>query len=152
MDFPTDIGEPQAEFEDAVCRLIESSDVFEIIERNMISDPFEPDAILMNEDEWTFRIVCWYQADDDEGFADIYPKTFGMRKWVTDHDEEPTYFLMGIGGTPQMPDHFYITRFFNIDETHMSLARLDAYRQSVFRFDFIYYYINRDLCRIFSPE
>ena len=46
---PCDCGELQAQFEDAVCRVFESEGSrFEILDRNMISDPFEPDITLMN--------------------------------------------------------------------------------------------------------
>ena len=79
MDILNDIGELQAQFEDAVCRLFESSDDFEILDRNMVSDPFEPDILLMDADEWVFRVVCWYQREVNEGCVNIYPRTFGMK-------------------------------------------------------------------------
>lgn len=151
-DPPTDIGELQAEFEDSVCRLIESSDKYEILDRNISSDPFEPDISVMTEDEWVFRIVCWYQSEDDDGYVDIYPHTFNMRKWVTDHDEDPTFFIMGLGGSPQHPENLYITRFYNIYDSHMDLSDLEMFEVTLFRFDFIYHEINRELCRVFSPQ
>lgn len=152
LDVPNDIGEPQAQFEDAVCRLFESSEDYEILERNMYSDPFEPDIQLMDADEWVFRVVCWYQSEDDEGFVNIYPKTFGMRKWVTDHDDLPTFFLMGVGGTPSNPERFHLTRFFNIPHQYMDLSKMEDSALSMFDIRFVKHAIDRDFERIFSPD
>ena len=152
MDVPNDIGELQAQFEDAVCRMFESSDDFEILERNMVSDPFEPDILLMDADEWVFRVVCWYQREVDEGCVNIYPRTFGMRKWVTDHDDLPTFFMMGVGGTPQKPEGFYLTRFFNVNSSCMDLKKFKDAFLTMFRIDFVKNAIDKDFIRIFSPE
>lgn len=151
-DVPSDIGELQAEFDDSVCRLIEASDKYEVLDRNMSDDPFEPDIVVMTEDEWIFRMVCWYQSEEDDGFVNIYPRTFGMRKWVTDHDDEPTFFIMGLGGTPQHPEKFFLTRFDKIYDSFIEIDYLKKFELTLFRFDFIYNEVNHELCRVFSPE
>ena len=150
MRAPCDCGEPQAEFEDAVCAVLESDgSPYEILDRNYTSDPFEPDIVLMNEDEWVFRMVCYYTQEED-GQVDIFPRTFPMRKWVTDHDDLPTYFVLGVNGTPQHPEYLYLCRFFEIASRYTKLESLRPYLVNCFRPEFFSNFIEKDLDRIFS--
>ena len=134
-----------------MCRVFESPDSpYEILDRNYSSDPFEPDIVLMDADEWVFRIVCYYTGYVDDGAVDIWPHTFPMRKWVTDHDELPTFFVLGVEGTPQHPEEMYFTRFFNINKKCIKLTELRDYTLNVFRIDMFRDVIEKDFERIFS--
>ena len=101
-EVPCDIGEPQMLFDDAVCRMFEDPDgEYEVLDRNMNNDPFEPDIVVMDSDEWVFTVLCYYIEDyPADGFVEIYPKTFGMRKWVQDDSDRPAFLALGVGGTP----------------------------------------------------
>ena len=153
MEPPTDIGEPQAEFEDAVCRRFESDGSgFEVLDRNMSSDPFEPDLVVMDSDEWVFRIVCYYIEDPpSDGTVVLFPRTFGMRKWVTDSDETPTFLVFGIGGTPQNPEMLFFGRFFEFPDQVVDLKNKMQHLVSCFRIDLLGSVVERELERIYSP-
>ena len=150
---PCDCGELQAQFEDSVCRVFESEGSrFEILDRNMISDPFEPDITLMDEDEWVFNLVCHYIEEvPDNGDLLIFPKTFGMRKWVPDSDDRPTFLVLGVGGTPRDPEMLFFTRFFNVHSVSMNISSLMEYSLNCFRLDFFDPIIMKDFERMYSP-
>ena len=64
MDPSSDCEEKQSQFEDAVCRIFETDGTrYEILDRNMLSDPFEPDIVLMDEDEWVLSLICCVAFD-----------------------------------------------------------------------------------------
>ncbi len=147
---PTDFREPQDEFDDAVCRIFDSSDRYEILDRNLTNDPFEPDIVVMDEDEWVFNIVCYF-VDEDEDNMVLYPKTFDMRKWVRDSDDEPTFLALGVGGTPQSPDRVYFTRFFNFNTRDVDLSKKSMYLVNWFRLEFMEKVVIDDFERIYGP-
>lgn len=153
MITPCDCGELQAQFEDAVCRVFESEGSrFEILDRNMISDPFEPDIVLMDDDEWILRLVCYYIEEIDGDNLHIFPKTFDMRKWVVDSDESPTFFILGVGGTPSHPEMLFFCRFFEINSDSMHIDVLRHFSLNLLRIDFLDDVITKDFERMYSPQ
>lgn len=104
----------------------------------------------MDRDEWVFRIVCYFTDYDEDGVVEIFPRTFPMRKWVTDHDDLPTYMALGVAGTPQHPESLFFSRFFNFGSRRMKLPELRPYMINVFRIDFFSDVIDKDFERIFS--
>lgn len=150
---PCDCGELQAQFEDAVCRVFESEGSrFEVLDRNMISDPFEPDIVLMDDDEWVMRLVCYYCEDYEGDSLSIFPKTFGMRKWVVDSDETPTFFILGVGGIPSRPESLFFCRFFEINSDVMQIDVLRRFSVNLLRIDFLDDLITKDFERMYSPQ
>ena len=81
---PCDIGKPQEDFCDEIASIFDCPDGrYEILDRNLSNDPFEPDIEVMDADEWAFNVICYYVEDSPaDGVVEIFPKTFGMRKWV----------------------------------------------------------------------
>ena len=142
-----------SEFKDVLHDILDSENcIFEILDVNEVSDPFETDFRLMNPDEWGFNLICHYsEICLDDGLISIFPSTFHMRKWISDVDEDPTFIAIGVGGTPASPEHFFLTRFYNINSQFMRLKDLEQYRQSCFRLDFIEHVIDSELIRIYSP-
>lgn len=153
-EVPCDIGEPQAEFEDAVCSILADPEGrYEVLDRNLSSDPFEPDIVMMDDDEWVFRIVCYYVEEVPcDGMVEIFPKTFGMRKWVRDADDEPTYLVLGVGGTPRTPEMVFFTRFFNFPSKTFDVSSKSEYRINWMRMDFMERVIDEDFERMYSPS
>ena len=65
---PSDIGEPQEEFCDRIAEIFDDPDGrYEVLDRNLSDDPFEPDIEVMDSDEWAFNILCYY-VEDTNGF------------------------------------------------------------------------------------
>ena len=61
---PSDIGEPQEEFCDRIAEIFDDPDGrYEVLDRNLSDDPFEPDIEVMDSDEWAFNILCYYVED-----------------------------------------------------------------------------------------
>lgn len=151
---PSDIGRPQAEFEDAVCRMLEDGGSgFEVLDRNMYDDPFEPDMVLMDSDEWVFNVLCYYIEDvPDDGVAEIYPTTFGMRKWVQDDSDRPAFLALGIGGTPGAPEHLYFSRFYDFPESRFDMESARGMLLNWMRPEFFCKVIEDEFERIFSPS
>ena len=81
---PCDIGAPQEEFCEAITEMFDDPDgMYEVLDTNLSDDPFEPDIEIMDSDEWVFNVLCYYVEDSpSDGVVEIFPKTFGMRKWV----------------------------------------------------------------------
>lgn len=154
MDPSSDCEEKQSQFEDAVCRIFETDGTrYEILDRNMLSDPFEPDIVLMDEDEWVLSLICSYFDDfSDEGYLRLFPDTFSKRKWVVDSDDSPVYILIGVGGSPSCPEHIFFTRFFNINSINISKDRLLEYSVNCFNLAFLDHEIMKDFERIYSPS
>ena len=153
-EVPCDIGEPQILFDDAVCRMFEDPDgEYEVLDRNMNNDPFEPDMVIMDSDEWVFTVLCYYIEDyPSDGFVEIYPKTFGMRKWVQDDSERPAFLALGVGGTPENPEELYFARFYNFGDSLVDLNDLKRFRINWMRPAFFDKVVREDFERIFSPR
>lgn len=151
---PCDIGELQAEFDDAVCSMFEDETCgFEVLDRNMSDDPFEPDIVVMDEDEWAFNILCYYIEDlPSDGIAVVYPTTFGMRKWVQDDSDKPAFLALGIGGTPRRPEYLYFARFFNFSSPYFHMDSGKDLLLNWMRPPFFHKVIRDEFDRLFSPQ
>ncbi len=150
---PSDIGEPQREFCDAIAAIFDDPDGnYEVLDRNPYDDPFEPDIEVMDSDEWAFNIVCYYvEESPSDGMVEIFPKTFGMRKWVQDDSDRPCFLALGIGGTPGNPEYLYFARFFHF--TDGSFCQEDGRGMLInwMRPEFFDKVITAEFERIFSP-
>ena len=151
---PCDIGGPQEEFEEHVISLFDDpGSGYEILDTNLADDPFEPDILLMDADEWVFTVLCYYVEDiPDDGVVWIFPRTFGMRKWVTDTDERPAFLVLGVGGTPHNPEYLYFGRFYDFPESDFHMEAGRRLLMNWFRMDFIDKAIRDEFERIFSPS
>lgn len=151
---PCDIREPQSQFDDAVCRMFDDPEGdYEILDRNMFNDPFEADIRLMDRDEWVFQVLCFYVEErPSDDVIEIYPTTFGMRKWVRDNDENPTFLALGVGGTPQHPELLYFSRFFNFPRMRFDLKEGMGLSINWMRSDFFDKVIKDDFQRMYSPN
>lgn len=151
---PCDIGIPQEEFEDAVCSMFDDPEGdYEILDRNMSNDPFEPDLVVMDSDEWVFNVLCYYVEDSpSDGFVEIFPQTFGMRKWVTDSSDRPTFLALGVGGSPSQPEYVYFTRFFNFNDFLVNLDTLRGFIINWMRPAFFDKVVRDEFERIYSPR
>ena len=151
---PCDIGAPQEEFEDIVCGIFDDPNGdYEILDRNEAHDPFEPDLVIMDSDEWVFNVLCYFVEDyPSDGFVEIFPETFGMRKWVQDDSEKPTFLALGVGGTPSNPDCLYFTRFFHFTDSIMDLKDLRVHMISWLRYDFLDKVVRDNFELIYSPN
>ncbi|MBR2092884.1 MAG: hypothetical protein IJ904_02400 [Candidatus Methanomethylophilaceae archaeon] len=142
--------EQQDLFIDAVS---EALDVwpFEVINRNEIHDPFEPDLTVMDQDEWVFTVVCqWCESAEDQ--IRFFPGTFDMRKWIQDDDERPLYFALGVGGTPENPDIMCFSRFFIYARDEWPVGRLDETRIRRLCPESIRKAVEKDFERMYSPS
>ncbi|MBQ8179965.1 MAG: hypothetical protein IJ026_05985 [Candidatus Methanomethylophilaceae archaeon] len=150
---PTDCGEPQAQFEDRVCSMFEADGgMFEVLDRNMSSDPFEPDIILMDADGWVLNILCYYVEElPADGRITLFPRTFGMRKWVEDSQERPAFLVLGVGGTTSSPEEVYFSRFFNFPSKDVDLSDMVGFRLNWFDYRFLERIITDDFERMYSP-
>lgn len=149
-ELPCDIGPEQEEFEEAVCGLFEDAG-YEVLDRNPSHDPFEPDITLMDEDEWVFTVLCYFTDDIEDGSVRIFPNTMGMRRWVTDHDDRPTFLVLGVGGSPISPETLYFGRFGGFPDRRFDL---DAYRRMILNWmsaEFFDDAVRKEFERIFSP-
>ena len=150
-DVPTDIGSLQADFEDTVCAVLEDAG-FEVLDRNPTHDPFEPDIVLMDEDEWVFNVICYFVEDAPfHGVAEIFPLTFDMRKWVQDDSDKPAFLALGIGGIPSEPEYLYFSRFFNFNDRLFDMDRNRGLLVNWLRPPFLRKVIEDEFERIFSP-
>lgn len=153
MKVPTDIGPIQEEFEDMVCGFFDDPDgEYEILDRNIYHDPFEPDIEVMDSDEWVFSILCYYEEEyPTDGVVEIFPKTFGMRKWVTDTQERPAFLAMGVGGTPSNPDLVYFARFYNFNDRFFLISEGKELQVNWLKPEFFHKVIREEMDRLFSP-
>ena len=151
---PSDIGEPQEEFCDRIAEIFDDPDGrYEVLDRNLSDDPFEPDIEVMDSDEWAFNILCYYVEDTpSDGIVEIFPRTFGMRKWVQDDSEKPAFLALGVGGTPSNPDCLYFTRFFHFTDSIMDLKNLRVHMISWLKYDFLDKVVRDNFELIYSPN
>ena len=151
---PCDIGAPQEEFCEAITEMFDDPDgMYEVLDTNLSDDPFEPDIEVMDSDEWVFNVLCYYVEDSpSDGVVEIFPKTFGMRKWVQDDSEKPAFLALGVGGTPSNPDCLYFTRFFNFTDSIMDLKDLRVHMISWLRYDFLDKVVRDNFELIYSPN
>lgn len=150
-EVPCDIGPEQEEFEEIVCALFEEAG-YEVLDRNPSHDPFEPDIVLMDEDEWVLTVLCYFTDDVEDGRISIFPKTMGMRRWVTDHDDRPAFLVLGVGGRPSDPDTLYFARFDSFPDGRFELGRIRRFIMNWMRADFLDDAVRREFERIFSPS
>lgn len=151
---PCDIGKPQEDFCDEIASIFDCPDGrYEILDRNLSNDPFEPDIEVMDADEWAFNVICYYVEDSPaDGVVEIFPKTFGMRKWVQDDSERPTFLALGVGGTPSNPEYLYFARFFHFTDVHFDLDEGRGILVNWMRPEFFDKIIQDEFERIFSPN
>ena len=151
---PCDIGKPQEDFCDEIASIFDCLDGrYEILDRNLSNDPFEPDIEVMDADEWAFNVICYYVEDSPaDGVVEIFPKTFGMRKWVQDDSERPAFLALGVGGSPENPEELYFARFFNFGDSLMDLNDLKRFRINWMRPAFFDKVVREDFERIYSPR
>lgn len=151
---PSDIGEPQEEFCDRIAEIFDDPDGrYEVLDRNLSDDPFEPDIEVMDSDEWAFNILCYYVEDTpSDGIVEIFPRTFGMRKWVQDDSDRPSFLALGVGGTPDHPEYLYFARFFRFTDVHFILDEGRDMLINWMRPEFFDRVIRDDFERIFSPR
>ncbi len=140
----------QDSFIDAVC---EALDVwpFEVIDRNLSHDPFEPDLTVMDQDEWVFTVVCQWTYDDS-GRIPLFPGTFRMRKWIQDDDERPLYLALGLGGTPERPDTMCFFRFYRCLWEEWPAEEIGDVRVRRLCPESLRYAIEKDFERMYSPS
>ncbi len=148
-DVPSDVGDAQAAFIEAVVRVL--GEAYEIIDTNPFNDPFEPDIILMDEDEWVFRILCYYDEEPEDGSVCIFPRTFDMRKWVVDTSDEPTFLVLGAGESPDDPEYLFFSRFFNFPSRDFDIESGKRHLLNWMRSAFFRAAIDAEFERIYSP-
>ena len=153
-DMPTDIGESQEIFQDAVRDIFDDPDGnYEVLDTNLSDDPFEPDIVVMDSDEWVFTVLCYYIEDvPSNGVLEIFPTTFGMRKWVEDSTERPAFLALGVGGTPTNPEVLYFSRFYNFPDSIFEMERNKELLINWMRPEFFDRVIRDEFDRIYSPS
>ena len=153
-DVPTDIGEPQEIFQDAIRDIFDDPDGnYEVLDTNLSDDPFEPDITVMDADEWVFTVLCYYIEEvPSHGVLEIFPKTFGMRKWVEDSTERPAFLALGVGGTPTNPEVLYFSRFYNFPDRIFEMERNKDLMINWMRPEFFDKVIRDEFDRIYSPS
>lgn len=151
---PCDIYRPQSEFADAVRSMFDDPDgPYEILDTNEVDDPFEPDITVMDQDEWVFTVLCYYIEDyPSDGRVELYPRTFGMRKWVEDSEDRPAFLALGVGGSPERPEELYFARFYNFGSQHLDLGDIREHMINWMRPDFFDKVVRDEFDRIYSPK
>ena len=150
---PCDIGAPQEEFCEAITEMFDDPDgMYEVLDTNLSDDPFEPDIEIMDSDEWVFNVLCYYVEDSpSDGVVELFPKTFGMRKWVQDDSDRPAFLALGVGGTPRNPEYLFFARFFNFTSSEFHLDDGRGLMINWMRREFLFKVVRDEFDRIFSP-
>ena len=124
---------------------------FEVIDDNPLHDPFEPDLVAIDQDEWVFTVVCQWIEDAGDGL-EFFPGTFRKRKWIQDDDERPLYFALGVGGTPEDPEIMCFSRFFLYAREEWPASRLNETRVRRLCHSSLRQVVERDFERMYSPN